>query len=262
MDMAKKQKPPVETAEAESSQQMEDTPSEVSSAEEDIVDDYVHTWLQSPELKDRETKIKETILDALELLQMRSQYVVDEAYRLFDRMGGNRQQHAFMNRAKLAYGLWEALNRQKTPRSVRDIAHVFSVEPKQLLKLEKTFKLQSTFAEVKDYVEPVCAFLTIKRKLRPVVEKIITEIQDEHYGRTPEVLIAAVIVKTFLYSGTELTVSEQFDLTPDRMCKILDISWKNVREVANIIPQYEHLTGTRKWQRIASTGEERDVQHV
>lgn len=218
--------------------------------DDDYGEPYIQDWLEPDAPRHRVLMVKEAILDALEVLHMRSESVASKTYDLFLQLDGHSKPFASGNRAKLAYAMWEALNREEIPRSVRVIADLFSVTPNSMLKVEKHYKLTSTFLEFSDYVKPICAFLSMRYPLTLVVLNIVKDIQDRFCGRQPETFIAAVIVKTFLWNENVIQISQHFDTTPQRMCEILGVNWKTVRLLAKKIPQYEELKEGRQWQLV------------
>ena len=186
--------------------------------------------------------VREFIMDICDILQIRSSYVVECAMTIFINMGGTTPRFTMSHRPKLAYAIWEALNRHGTPRSPRDIATICEVSPKAMLRMEKKLQAKCSFVQPDQYVQTICSFLLLPWPLIKVVQAIVSEIQEEFAARRPEILIAAIIQRNICKTKLLKKLASKeciLQLKASAMSRILGIKWKNVKSLAEKLPLYE-----------------------
>ena len=187
-----------------------------------------------------ERPIREFIIDVCDILQIRSSFLVNCAISIFFEIGGTLTFGRC--RAKLAFAIWEALNRHGTPRSPREIATLCNVSPKSMQRIEKSSQLKCSFIQPIDYVDTIGKFLYMPWPIINIIKLIVLELQDEFASRRPEIFIAAIILKNInnTQALNDLATNEcKKIMTPASMSKILGLKWKNVKSFAEKIPKYE-----------------------
>lgn len=179
---------------------------------------------------------REIVRDMCATLHVDTSSVVDTVLHILDSMGESIHLTKASDRPKLAFAIWETMNRQNTPRSPKDVAIACGVSPSSLLQVEKKFTGRSTFCLPHEYVETLCTFLSIPFHVMLLAKKMLLAVQDEFYGRKPETLIAASLIAVKEELEKIPSYCESSTASPASICKTLGVRGKTVSAVRSLLP--------------------------
>ena len=137
------------------------------------------------------------------------------------------------NREYLAYSLWESLNRQGIAIMAYKVAGVCDVLPNSILRVEKKFKLMSTYCSLTEFVETSCNRIGFGFSLTKPVTQLADRIKCSYYGKNKDVVFHACLYK--VYSYKKLNQPEDIDSFVDSVCCAI-IKNEQVREILRTIP--------------------------
>ena len=187
--------------------------------------------------------LRETILDVCSQLHLEhSACLVDTVCHILNQLDVCSATFSLTNakcRAKLAYAMFEALNRQGTPRSPQLIATHCDVTPKSLLHLEKQFTMCTTYCVPSQYIETACTMLELPYVVACVATMLCNHIQDKHYGLVPETLVAG----TILAAVKRFRVLEDNEglfhtVTTDALTDLFGIKARSITKVIQLLPDF------------------------
>lgn len=180
---------------------------------------------------------REMIRDMCTILHVDNVFVVDTALHILESMKKPVSLTRVSDRPKLAFAIWESLNRQNTPRSPRDIANACHVSPSSMLQVEKDFLERSTFCLPHEYVETVCDFLEVPFNITLLVKEFLFIIEDRFYGRNPETLIAVALITILTKLREDDFYHERIQaLTDACIYKALTLRRKTMNAIKTLIP--------------------------
>jgi len=155
-----------------------------------------------------ELRLREEILDIACLIHMDTGLLVEQTLDVLREVTGrpaaDRAQSGRpalipalitgRERAVLAFAIWEAMNRIGAPRPPHDVAFLCGVEPGELLRVERQHpSATSTYCRPSQYVDAICGCLQYPKSIVNAVRTYVERIEDEVYGRRPELIVAACI---------------------------------------------------------------------
>lgn len=192
---------------------------------------------QETSLNVREIMVREFIMDVCEILQVNTSFLVDSAFNILKNMEIDRENglsFSISGRAKVAFAIWEALNRQGTPYHPYVIAERCAVPAHYILDIEKKYLKDYPITDTSAYVERICDLMAIPFKITRVLQEIVITLQDRYQGRHPETLIGAVIVKCIVRSPEHALLN----VTEKSVSKCLGVKIKTIRKLVNELPNY------------------------
>jgi len=198
-------------------------------------DDDQNLNVQSTVANAFEFALREQLMDASAILHLDNRCLIDSAVHLFQQLRGDCQRlQAPAQRGKLALALWEALNRQGSPRAPQDIAFICGVEPRRMLLLEKesAHLMQPTYCPPSSYVATICAVLDLPYQVARIIEEVVTKIQDRHLGRKPESVVGAVLMA--VCNNANHVEASHIDVK--YLCDILQVTPVSLRTIGRLLP--------------------------
>ncbi len=150
------------------------------------------------------------------------------------------------HRKKLAFAVWEALNRNEHPYKPREVAEVCGVVPASLLDVEKKNLFAPTYCST-----PTLALSRIKYncdipyKISLLLRTIVDVFEEYFYGTTSEVKVAgaALLMAEKLQEEKDIHLK---DITVEKICWLLNILPSRVaRFVKNLKNEDENANGSR-----------------
>lgn len=190
----------------------------------------------------KEQATREFIIDVCEILHIRTTFLVDTAYNIFKQMNGRNASFNSHERAKASFAIWEALNRQGTPRCPHSIAKQCSISPKSMLLIEKRYQMDYPITDAVSYVDRICAFLNIPYAVTRMIKEIVKELQTNFQARHPETLITAVLIKCVSMSPD----LEFLSLDSEKICNELGVKMKTAKSLCKKLPPYRIFYDDRK----------------
>ena len=188
-------------------------------------------------------RLRETVLDVCGQLHLeQSPCLVDTVCHILHQLETQPSMFRLTSekcRAKLAYALYEALNRQGTPRSPRSIAAYCDVSPKSLLHVEKLFSMQTTYCVPSQYIETACTMLQLPYVVSCISVMLCNYVQDRHYGSIPETLVAASIWATV----KRIRILEKDEslfpwVTTEAFTALFGITARSLIKVTHLLPEF------------------------
>lgn len=151
-------------------------------------------------------------------------------------------------RSYLAYSIWEALNRQETPKSPHLIARVCDVLPSCILKVEKLYNRSSTNCSLASIVEGECSQMSVPFRITKLVRQISEKVEPLCYGRNPIIVFAGALHALVRKNRQDAICSsnkrgfkeldrEEFLLLA--ICKRFATSCSTVKSVEKLVPDFE-----------------------
>lgn len=167
---------------------------------------------------DNERQIRNEIMDVCSMLYDDSGFITNQVITNLHRYSKNQdmgnllrinvQKHS--DRCILAYTLWETLNQNNVPRSPHEIAYFFDIPVHDIMKVEKTLGVATTFCVPSTYVHRLCAEVELNFRLTLIVEKIVQSSLD-HCMHRPETIIGGIIlsIKNIVLKKKDVLKSEK-----------------------------------------------------
>lgn len=195
-------------------------------------------------MKAVEYQARETIMNVCSHLNLDTTCLVDSALFIWRELSERDSRPArFLSmtstkcRARLAYAIMEALNRQCTPRSPELICQTCDVTVGDMLKLEGVCGNVMTYCDPHHYVDTACAVLELPFWLTKLVVQLAMTTQKSHFGFKPEPLVAAciwsVVCKVAKESG------QSVKMTSDKIiCDLLGVSKRSMLAWLKRLPKY------------------------
>lgn len=144
------------------------------------------------------------------------------------------------SRAKLAYAIMEALARQNTPMSPKDIAYRCDVDPKAILAIENKCCTAAGYSCPSQYVERACSFLDLPYYVGKLAQELCHRVQEDFYGFTPESLVCACIWSIVMGIRREEKNPYLFGtIQLSDMCRVLSTPKRSVKTGLERLPNFE-----------------------
>ena len=140
----------------------------------------------------REKKLCDTIKFVCAKMFMESEDVMLTARCIYKDISKDDNEST-LNKSKVAYVIWEALNRHGTPRSPRTIANYCEVPAKSILTMERKYNLHATYQGAHNYVETIGAFLEIPYFIHGLASELIERCDAYIQGRRPDAVAAVAL---------------------------------------------------------------------
>jgi hypothetical protein len=145
-------------------------------------------------------------------------------------------------RIKLAYAIYEALNRQGTPRSPHAIAALCDVPPGKLLRLEKEFNLRPSYCPPSQYVETMCTMLELPFFVSGIATMLCKHLQDYFYGAKNEALVVVCVLAAvervrelgFEKGGADFAPH----VTQANLCRLFDVRSRSLLRLREYLPGF------------------------
>jgi len=162
----------------------------------------------SPSSRGEELRLREEILDIACQFYMDTGCLVEQALSVLREIASavdgeriaKRRVPLFtailsgQERAVFAFALWEAMNRIGAPRPPHDVAALCDASPRDMLRIERRHpRVGSTYCHPADYVDVICGCLQQSRATTAAVRARVERVQEELYGRRPELIVAACL---------------------------------------------------------------------
>ena len=179
-------------------------------------------------------------MDVCSILHLDNGCVVDTALHILSKM---RPKYPEKARCELAYAIWEALNRQGTPRPPHQITSICNVPPSSILKMEKIYGVQSSYCNPSHYMDTACCLLNIPFHLARLAKELLSQVEQRYYGRSPEALIAGSILSLVeKIRGSSMYLHSSSDYLDHININMLACQFnttaRTVRAVLRLFPSY------------------------
>lgn len=152
-----------------------------------------HLWAEN-------IALRETVLDTLARINISQACIVDTCvsiyFDLLKKEFPNVQKQILKerNRPKLAYAIWEGLNRSNVLFPPQDIAFLCQVTPSSMQEAECKAGFPSTFCSSSQFFTRAEAAFEIPYKTARQIECVIQSLERVFMGRKPETLVCSAIL--------------------------------------------------------------------
>ena len=154
---------------------------------------YYNKTSCEPRLNETLQNAREKARDICAILLIESEVIIGDAVHLYEELAKKNSIKRIKKRSLLAFCIWEALNRNDSPRSPQDIACAADIPAKDIRDVENTFDVKNTYCSPSSYVNRICACLHLSHNIRVGVSEIVSALYMFGSYR-PENVIAACIL--------------------------------------------------------------------
>lgn len=183
---------------------------------------------------------REFLLDICARLHLDNGVVVENTIHLLNVMKIDEKEAVKdKNRAKVAYALWEALNRIDIPKNPKEIAYICGVNPNQLLNVENEVDILSTYAPPSSFVEYGCARLGLPFFVQSMIYALVSRAEEDWYGK-PELLVGAAILSVCDMIRSKYDHPPNFvdSVNIDEMTLMYFVTSKSLKNTMQKLPSY------------------------